>query len=108
MKMLPKATMMVAFSLIAPTVVTAQDGGGRGPQPAELAADLGVSVELLESCSPDRGQAGGERPERPSREEHETRMTEMASCLQQGNASITAQSLDQVMQNYRPAAPDRG
>ncbi|MDO6588924.1 hypothetical protein DS901_13950 [Loktanella sp. D2R18] len=110
MKILSKATVIVALSLIAPTVVTAQEGGDRrGPPIAEMASDLGVTAEQLEVCSPDRGAAGGERPadgeqpERPSREEHEARLAEMASCL-----SVTPESLEEVMQKYRPAAPDRG
>ncbi|SFR44749.1 hypothetical protein SAMN04488005_2067 [Yoonia tamlensis] len=112
---LSKATLIVALGVFAPTFAAAQDGGARpAPQPVEMAAELGVSATLLQSCAPEQGQPGGaqsgngERPQRPSREEHEARLTEMASCLQQDNAAITAQSLDEVMQKYRPAAPDRG
>ena len=112
MNMLTKAALLVAFGLSAPTVLAAQQGGERpAPPTAEMAADLGVSAALLESCSPSQpGErpAQGAQPERPSREEHEARLTEMATCLQQGDASITAQALDEVMQKYRPAAPVRG
>jgi hypothetical protein len=110
MNILSKATLIVGLSLIVPTVAIAQEGGDRrGPPTAEMAAELGVSAEVLENCSQGGRPGGGERPaegeqpERPSREEHEARLTEMASCL-----SVTPETLDEVMQEYRPVAPDRG
>ncbi len=105
MRMLATAFLVTAFGLCLATVATSQTQPPAPPPLDEMAAELGVSVEVLEGCTPDTRPEPGAQP---SREEHEARLTEMATCLQSGNPSITAASLDTVLQKYRPEPRERG
>ncbi|WP_341366605.1 hypothetical protein [Yoonia sp. BS5-3] len=106
MNMLAKTFFVSMLGLSAATVATSQTMNNDGPPPMdEIAADLGVTVADLENCGPDEAPARGERP---SREEHEERMETLATCLQGANAAITAEMIHDVMEEYRPAPPDRG
>ena len=105
MKTLASAFVITMIGLSAATVATSQTLNQNGPPMDEIAADLGVSTTVFETCS------SGERPapgERPSRTEHEARLNLLTGCLQQENASITAEMVGDVMERYRPAPQNRG
>jgi hypothetical protein len=105
MKALAKTFLIVMIGLSAATVATSQTLNRNGPPVDQIAADLGVSTTAFESCTSDARQPQGERP---SREEHEARLNTLAGCLQQSNASVTAEMVGEVMEKYRPAPPSRG
>ena len=105
MKTLATAFMITMIGLSAATVATSQTLNQNGPPTGQIAADLGVSTTIFEACS------SGERPapgERPSRTEHEARLNLLTDCLQQENASITAEMVGDVMEKYRPSPRNRG
>lgn len=105
MKMLATTFLVVMTGLSAATIATSQTMNHDGPSVDEIAADLGVSTAAFEGCTTG---ARPEHGERPSRAEHEARLNTLADCLQNTNASVTAELIGEVMQKHRPAAPNRG
>jgi len=67
----------------------------------DISRDLGVSPEQFVECfSHVNPTPGGERPESTARVHANKKV--LLSCLQTANPSITNDSLDTVMDRYRP------
>lgn len=71
----------------------------------EIARDLGVTTEQFQKCFANvMPTPGGDRPESGTRVQNNKNI--LLPCLQKANPTITNESLDTVMDRYRPGGRD--
>lgn len=106
--------LLLACTCLLPASVHAQQGrgGDRPPPPAhgnrptdKIAADLGVSEQQFIDCF--SGVQPAQRGSHPSGDRQRMNKAVLLPCLQRANPAITNDSLDAVMDTYRPEGPMR-
>lgn len=101
-----KATLLLigatiaATSLISPSSAAGMKRNDPNRPVAAIAADLGVTTEEFVTCFHDVNPAP--KGTTPTREREQANKAILLPCLQDANASITNDSLDAVMDKYRP------
>lgn len=92
-----KIAIMTALALLAPMAATAQQEQQRQQPPrpdiSKMAADMGVSANMLKTCMP--APAKGARPERPD-------AAKITKCLNNAKAHISQSKVDAVLKANAP------
>lgn len=92
---------VAVLALSVPAFAVAQTAGGPqgGPDLETIAADLGVTTDVVETCLPrPEGRDGAGSGERPD-------MSAVASCFQNAGSALSAEDINTVLDSHRPQRP---